>query len=177
MPSSCMSLHLLEEAILHKIMGLPITYNKAAMVPTMVPTIQPPLKPRTDISSVMHTNLWKWERRGSWSGSHKVLSNILLELLELNHGFLFCFRKNTLLTPSSVYLQWKWERRGSWSGSHKVLSNFLLELLELNHGFLFCFWKILCSLRHPSIYSNKSSSPQELPLYTTSYDIYNCSSW
>jgi len=69
---------------------------------------------------------------------------------------------------------WKWKRRGSWS--HKVLSNFLLELLELNHGFLFCFWKILCSLRHPSIYSNKSSSPQELPLYTTSYDIYSCSS-
>jgi len=68
----------------------------------------------------------------------------------------------------------KWKRRGSWS--HKVLSNFLLELLELNPGFLFCFRKILCSLRHPSIYSNKSSSPQELPLYTTSYDIYSCSS-
>jgi len=29
------------------------------------------------IHPVIHTNLWKWERRGSWSGSHKVLSNFV----------------------------------------------------------------------------------------------------
>jgi hypothetical protein len=39
---------------------------------------------------------------------------------------------------------------------------------------LFCFRKILFSLRHPSIYSNKSSSLQELPLYTTSYEWQTC---
>ncbi len=102
--------------------------------------------------------------------THIHTQNTDLRSLKLLWKFLRnfpCFKKVVLKISKKIFLLQE-------VGLEVFLEFFLLELLELNHGFLFCFRKILFSLRHPSIYSNKSSSLQELPLYTTSYEWQTC---